>query len=122
MARPSAASNARSRDAITASTPAKTVTIALNDDAAEKARRLQNRQAIQDQQMNRIVAAATPRKGGDQSNAPNQVTITPGRGGGVNVVANDSTPVKKVPILANFEEWMKMATDNVRSITGMKGL
>ena len=25
---------------------------------------------------------------------------------------NNSTPVKRVPILANFEEWMKMATDN----------
>jgi len=24
------------------------------------------------------------------------------------------TPMKRVPILANFEEWMKMATDNVR--------
>lgn len=23
------------------------------------------------------------------------------------------SPVKRVPILANFEEWMKMATDNV---------
>ena len=23
------------------------------------------------------------------------------------------TPMKRVPILANFEEWMKMATDNV---------
>jgi len=24
------------------------------------------------------------------------------------------TPMKRVPLLANFEEWMKMATDNVR--------
>ncbi|KAK5230595.1 hypothetical protein LTR47_007449 [Exophiala xenobiotica] len=30
------------------------------------------------------------------------------RGGGDNV----TTPMKRVPILANFEEWMKMATDN----------
>lgn len=26
---------------------------------------------------------------------------------------NAVTPMKRVPILANFEEWMKMATDNV---------
>ncbi len=27
--------------------------------------------------------------------------------------SNIVSPVKRVPILANFEEWMKMATDNV---------
>ena len=33
--------------------------------------------------------------------------------GGLAVVATSSmTPMKRVPILANFEEWMKMATDN----------
>ena len=26
------------------------------------------------------------------------------------------SPVKRVPLLANFEEWMKMATDNVRTL------
>ena len=31
--------------------------------------------------------------------------------GGLNVVGA-MTPMKRVPILANFEEWMKMATDN----------
>ncbi len=31
----------------------------------------------------------------------------------LNVVSNSAvTPMKRVPILANFEEWMKMATDN----------
>ncbi|RMZ78234.1 hypothetical protein DV738_g4062, partial [Chaetothyriales sp. CBS 135597] len=31
----------------------------------------------------------------------------------LNVVANSAvTPMKRVPILANFEEWMKLATDN----------
>jgi len=29
------------------------------------------------------------------------------------VSGNGVTPMKRVPILANFEEWMKMATDNV---------
>jgi len=28
------------------------------------------------------------------------------------VVGSGVTPMKRVPILANFEEWMKMATDN----------
>lgn len=33
--------------------------------------------------------------------------------GGIAVVASTAmTPMKRVPILANFEEWMKMATDN----------
>ena len=33
--------------------------------------------------------------------------------GGLAVVAASAmTPLKRVPILANFEEWMKMATDN----------
>lgn len=31
-----------------------------------------------------------------------------------NVGGTAVTPMKRVPILANFEEWMKMATDNVR--------
>ena len=30
----------------------------------------------------------------------------------LNVVGTAVTPMKRVPILANFEEWMKMATDN----------
>lgn len=30
-----------------------------------------------------------------------------------NVGGNAVSPAKRVPILANFEEWMKMATDNV---------
>jgi hypothetical protein len=30
-----------------------------------------------------------------------------------NVGGTAVTPMKRVPILANFEEWMKMATDNV---------
>ena len=33
--------------------------------------------------------------------------------GSIGVVGNNAlTPMKRVPILANFEEWMKMATDN----------
>lgn len=33
-------------------------------------------------------------------------------GGLINVGGTAVTPMKRVPILANFEEWMKMATDN----------
>lgn len=33
-------------------------------------------------------------------------------GGFAIVHGNSMTPMKRVPILANFEEWMKMATDN----------
>ena len=33
--------------------------------------------------------------------------------GGLTIIPNSAmTPMKRVPLLANFEEWMKMATDN----------
>lgn len=66
--------------------------------------------------MNKITAAVTPGRrvtigGDDRGESP---VHTPLRGG----VAGDGpldavTPLRKVPILANFEEWMKLATDNV---------
>jgi len=91
----------------------------LNDDREEKAVRFQSRQALHDIQMNQIRAAASPAKrkslavagsprtpnGDDKENSDSQ---------GLHVVGNAVTPMKRVPILANFEEWMKMATDNVR--------
>lgn len=87
----------------------------------EKAARMQSRQALHDRQMNQIKAAVkTPmhgRKGFDRagSNSP----MTP-RGSGARGRDSEphgsrvrgATPMKRVPILANFEEWMKMATDN----------
>jgi condensin complex subunit 2 len=89
--------------------------IPLNDDREEKAKRLQSRQAFHEQQMNSLKAAASPvrkRKSLGAGNEPG----TPGDGtdGGMLVGGNAVTPMKRVPILANFEEWMKMATDNVR--------
>lgn len=98
--------------------------IPLNDDKQEKRGRLHSRQALHEKQINEIKAAAsTPaRKGSrrleDSENAtPASDPRTPRRGqveddevlyvGGTGV-----TPMKRVPILANFEEWMKMATDN----------
>lgn len=99
--------------------------IPLNDDQKEKAVRFQSRQALHDLQMNQIKAAATPmRKLNNFERAASTSPRTPraagsGRGrevggdGGLTVVGTSAvTPMKRVPILANFEEWMKMATDN----------
>ena len=102
----------------------------LNDDVQEKAVRLQSRQALHDVQMNQLKAAAaspirrlhsharagssspktTPRGGrSDDRNKENELP-----GAGLALFGGSGTsPVKRVPILANFEEWMKMATDNV---------
>lgn len=74
--------------------------------------------------MNQIKAAASPvRKLNDYQRAASGSPRTPGtisaRGkenvedGGLMVIGTSAvTPQKRVPILANFEEWMKMATDN----------
>ncbi|KAF3940226.1 hypothetical protein ABW19_dt0205943 [Dactylella cylindrospora] len=99
------------------STPTKaaqgtTITIPLNDDDSEKARRMAKRQTLHEAQLSKIIAAATPRKASQAGvgDGGSPIVVTPGRGG-VNVVSAQ-TPVKKMPILANFEEWMKLATDN----------
>ena len=73
--------------------------------------------------MNSLKAAATPvRKLNNYNRAASDSPKTPrtqvSRGkenidGALSVVAPSAmTPMKRVPILANFEEWMKMATDN----------
>ena len=92
----------------------KGVQIPLNDDDEEKAQRLQNRKALQSRQMSSLkAAAATPRKGrrslgGEGGPAtPSQDDDDP-----YGVRGDHVTPMKRVPILANFETWMKMATDN----------
>ncbi|KAJ9142109.1 Condensin complex subunit 2 [Pleurostoma richardsiae] len=111
------------------------IKIPLNDDAQEKAQRLHSRQALHERQINQLKAAATTplRKTSvnlnDLENAsPGSNPRTPhGRPSGKEnnrknslipdeddfVVGGSAvTPMKRVPILANFEEWMKMATDN----------
>jgi len=100
------------------------VRIPLNDDATEKGQRMNSRKALHEKQINEIKKAATPRKGSirleDIENAsPGSAMGTPrGSRGGVDGDENimvggvSVTPMKRVPILANFEEWMKMATDN----------
>lgn len=86
----------------------------------EKAARMQSRQAQYDRQMNQIKAAVKtpmpPRRQYDR--ADSQSPATPrgshrrGRESDVDGRGRGATPAKRVPILANFEEWMKMATDN----------
>lgn len=70
-------------------------------------------------QMNQIRAAASPMKRkslgvAGSPRTPNDHDKENDDSQGLNVVGNAVTPMKRVPILANFEEWMKMATDNVR--------
>jgi condensin complex subunit 2 len=76
--------------------------------------------------MNQIKAAASPMRkqltNYDRANSSSPLSNpkTPRRSakendldGGVMMVGGTAvTPMKRVPILANFEEWMKMATDN----------
>ncbi|KAL8938881.1 MAG: hypothetical protein Q9211_002998 [Gyalolechia sp. 1 TL-2023] len=98
--------------------------IPLNDDRQEKAVRLQSRQALHNLQINQLKAAASPmRKLNSYQRAASDSPKTPraqasedkeniGDGGLAIFGKSAMTPMKRVPILANFEEWMKMATDN----------
>ncbi|KAK4128787.1 barren [Parathielavia appendiculata] len=107
------------------------VKIPLNDDAQEKAQRSHGRKAAHEAQINQLRAAATstPRKSSSTFNNLQNVESpgsprTPRRrkSGNNSIIVDDDedvvvggkavTPMKRVPILANFEEWMKMATDN----------
>ncbi len=102
------------------------IRISLNDDAQEKAVRLQSRQALHDIQMNQLKAAASPMR--RLNNHARAASSSPKTTGVYEVRGKENTdlnlavvgsgagasPVKRVPLLANFEEWMKMATDNVR--------
>ncbi|OCL04993.1 barren [Glonium stellatum] len=107
----------RARDRYATATPHKTpMKIPLNDDRREKANRLHSRQALHEAQLNSIKAAATPVRrrisavgGSPRTPANNQ---NEAENGMPYVGGNAVTPMKRVPILANFEEWMKMATDN----------
>ncbi|KAL8360079.1 hypothetical protein RB598_008419 [Gaeumannomyces tritici] len=111
------------------------VKIPLNDDAQEKAQRMHSRQALHEAQINQLkAAAATPSKRSvsirledleNVNSSPGSDPRTPrsraSAGGKDSTIIDDDgfvvggsavTPMKRVPILANFEEWMKMATDN----------
>jgi condensin complex subunit 2 len=98
--------------------------IPLNDDAQEKAKRMQSRHALHDIHMNQLKAAASPmRKVQHGDRAGSSSPKTPRRSATAdkeNIFADEITvggsavtPMKRsVPLLANFEEWMKLATDN----------
>ncbi|OTB15711.1 hypothetical protein K445DRAFT_317995 [Daldinia sp. EC12] len=99
--------------------------IPLNDDVSEKRGRLHSRRALHEKQINELqAAAATPSKkvghrlADGENGSPHTNPHTPRRAmdddDDVYVAGTNTgvTPMKRVPILANFEEWMKMATDN----------
>jgi condensin complex subunit 2 len=85
---------------------------------------MSSRRALQERQFNEIKKAATPRKVSlrrdDMENSPGADPRTPHGSRSINIDDDEGfvvggtavTPMKRVPILANFEEWMKMATDN----------
>jgi condensin complex subunit 2 len=87
--------------------------VPLNDDRQEKANR---RHAIHEAQRNSMRASATPARSrlslGGSLNSP--YTPSQEQDDMPSVAGTAVTPMKRVmPLLANFEEWMKMATDNV---------
>jgi condensin complex subunit 2 len=112
------------------------IRIPLNDDAQEKAQRSHGRKALHEAQINQLRAAAagTPLRkisgvhdGDENASSPASNPRTPARqrnsGKQSAMLLDDDnerfvvggtavTPMKRVPLLANFEEWMKMATDN----------
>ncbi|PYH43438.1 condensin subunit BRN1 [Aspergillus saccharolyticus JOP 1030-1] len=120
---PRVASSKHRRSNGGASTPLKNspMRIPLNDDMGEKAARMEARQARHDRHMDQIKAAVKtpmpPRRYTGYDISASMSPATP-RGSGYRGRESDVsgrravTPMKRVPILANFEEWMKMATDN----------
>ncbi|KAH7391737.1 condensin complex subunit 2/barren [Pyrenochaeta sp. MPI-SDFR-AT-0127] len=96
-----------------AASPQKTpMKVPLNDDRQEKANR---RHALQEAQRNSLRASATPSRRRISLAAGQNSPHTPSQDqdGMPDVAGTAVTPMKRVmPLLANFEEWMKMATDN----------
>jgi hypothetical protein len=92
-----------------------TADASLNDDSAEKRQRRDERVANKQLERQKVVAAAhaSPKRSNNSAAAPSTPPRTPNGTVLQTVEADPHTPVRKVPILANFEEWMKMATDNV---------
>ncbi|KAI2618523.1 barren [Hypoxylon sp. NC1633] len=120
---PRASAGSRTTSGTSASPFKSPLKIPLNDDVREKKGRLHSRRALHERQISELqAAAATPAKKrlADGDNAsPRSNPRTPRRGGDddddlfiVGGTNTGVTPMKRVPILANFEEWMKMATDN----------
>ncbi|KAL4880015.1 condensin complex subunit 2/barren [Aspergillus karnatakaensis] len=112
----------KSRRSNGAATPQKNspLKIPLNDDIGEKAARMEARQARHDRQMDQIKAAVKTPMPPRRYTTYDRSSMSPSTPQGSGHRNRDSdvhgrrgvTPMKRVPILANFEEWMKMATDN----------
>lgn len=95
----------------------------INDDSAEKRARREERVANKHLERKKVVAAAATH-GSPLRNSMGTTGTPPRTPNGTVLQAVDDrphTPVRKVPILANFEEWMKMATDNVSSTVSEGG-
>lgn len=92
------------------------IKIPLNDDDAEKAKRVKKRSMLQEVQIRRQSFAnlATPRKGLDDGlGSADGTPKTPRNVSGLRESLNPVTPLKRAPLVVNFEEWMRMANDNV---------
>ncbi|KAG5437526.1 hypothetical protein PCANB_000954 [Pneumocystis canis] len=76
----------------------------LNDDVKEKQQRRKERNKENGKNNNILITPYKQTKS-KQVNTPSTEDKT-------DISFHGSTPVPKVPVLANFEEWMKMATDN----------
>ncbi|KAF8451497.1 condensin complex subunit 2/barren [Terfezia claveryi] len=90
------------------------VKIPLNDDDAEKAKRIKKRSMLQEVQIRRqsFKQAGTPRKGLDGESSVEGTPKTPRNVGSLRESLNPITPLRRAPLVVNFEEWMKMANDN----------
>ena len=89
--------------------------LSIADDGSEKAARLQSRKAMQELHLNNLQSAVSPiRKQPSNTDSPGtpRSKARRARDSLTNVDRSAATPMKKVPLLANFEEWMKLATDN----------
>ncbi|OLL24718.1 Condensin complex subunit 2 [Neolecta irregularis DAH-3] len=84
--------------------------VPLNDDSAEKQRRRDEKSARDIQNRSNLIAAATPRRALPHQTHFGSSPLTPDDQRPKGLVP--ITPAVKVPILADFEEWMKLATDN----------
>jgi condensin complex subunit 2 len=93
----------------------------INDDSAEKRKRREERVAEKHLERKKVVAAAAAAHGSPIRNAGNLVPISSPRTPNGTAIQAVEVPleVRKVPVLANFEEWMKMATDNVSRVGSM---
>lgn len=80
--------------------------ILLNDDAEEKQMRRKERTEQDEKNLHMLITPSTPYKQiKSKISSPSTMSNT-------DMSLSGFTPALKVPILANFEEWMKMATDN----------